>query len=107
MDQSIKTPQWRGQPGQFYLYRRVPWPRPIKAEFMTPNSTHPAGALPEVSNWKQIVAAYQEPVLWRALWQMVNTLVPYAALWYLMFLTVHISWWLTAPLAVLAGGFLV
>jgi len=38
---------------------------------------------------------------------MVNTLVPYAALWCLMYLTSHISWWLTVPLAVLAGAFLV
>ena len=38
---------------------------------------------------------------------MVNTLVPYAALWYLMYLSLAVSWWLTLPLAVLAGAFLV
>jgi len=38
---------------------------------------------------------------------MANTLVPYAALWYLMYLSRGVSWWLTAPLAVLAGAFLV
>src|ERR1041385_721404 len=64
-------------------------------------------ATPGVANWKQIVAAYQQPVLWRALWQLANTLVPFAALWVLMYFTVNISWWLTAPLAVLAGGFMV
>jgi omega-6 fatty acid desaturase (delta-12 desaturase) len=73
----------------------------------TTNSTPPSPALPDPSVWKKIVAEYQQPVLWRALWQMVNTLVPYAALWYAMYLTSHISWWLTAPLAVLAGAFLV
>jgi omega-6 fatty acid desaturase (delta-12 desaturase) len=57
--------------------------------------------------WKQIVARYQEPSTARAVWQLVNTLGPYAFLWYLMHRTLGISWWLTAPLAVLAGAFLV
>ena len=33
--------------------------------------------------WKQVVARYQQPSWWRAVWQLVDTLVPYAALWYL------------------------
>jgi acyl-lipid omega-6 desaturase (Delta-12 desaturase) len=61
----------------------------------------------EVSAWKEIVLKYQEPSVWRALWQIVNTFVPYAFLWYLMYLSLAISWWLTVPLALLAGGFLV
>ena len=60
-----------------------------------------------IPNWKPIVARYQQPALGRALWQVVNTLVPYAALWYLMYLSLAVSWWLTVPLAVLAGAFLV
>jgi acyl-lipid omega-6 desaturase (Delta-12 desaturase) len=63
--------------------------------------------LPGVPHWKPIVARYQKPSLGRALWQAVNTLVPYAALWYLMYLCLAVSWWLTLPLAVLAGAFLV
>ncbi|HEV2436461.1 MAG TPA: fatty acid desaturase [Verrucomicrobiae bacterium] len=62
---------------------------------------------PNVHDWKPIVARYQQPALGRALWQVVNTLVPYAALWYLMYLSLAVSWWLTLPLAVLAGAFLV
>jgi len=57
--------------------------------------------------WKQIVARYQKPSVGRGVWQIVNTLVPYAALWYLMYLSLAVSWWLTLPLAVLAGAFLV
>jgi omega-6 fatty acid desaturase (delta-12 desaturase) len=57
--------------------------------------------------WKEIVAKYQTPCVGRAVWQLVNTLVPYAALWVLMYFSVPVSWWLAAPLAVLAGGFLV
>jgi omega-6 fatty acid desaturase (delta-12 desaturase) len=33
--------------------------------------------------------------------------VPYAGLWYLIYLSLSISYWLTVPLALLAGGFLV
>lgn len=57
--------------------------------------------------WKELVAQYQKPSTPRAVWQMVNTIVPYALLWYLMYLTLAISWWLVLPLAILAGAFLV
>ena len=53
------------------------------------------------------MAKYQQPSLQRSLRQVINTLVPYAALWYLMYLSLRVSWWLTGALAVLAGGFLV
>jgi omega-6 fatty acid desaturase (delta-12 desaturase) len=59
------------------------------------------------SAWKEIVVRYQESSVRRAVWQILNTLIPYAMLWYLMYLTVAVSWWLTMPLAILAGGFLV
>lgn len=57
--------------------------------------------------WKEVVAKYQEPVLRRSLWQLVNTLVPYGVLWYLMYLSLGVSYWLTGGLALFAGGFLV
>ena len=57
--------------------------------------------------WKEIVLKYQRPALGLGLWQVLNTLVPYGALWYLMYLSIAISWWLALPLGVLAGGFLV
>src|SRR5690242_11980362 len=57
--------------------------------------------------WKQIVARYQKPSVPRGVWQIVNTLVPFIALWFLMYFTVTVSWWLTVPLAILAGAFLV
>jgi len=31
--------------------------------------------------WKTIVARYQKPAVWRAIWQLLNTLLPYAGLW--------------------------
>jgi omega-6 fatty acid desaturase (delta-12 desaturase) len=66
-----------------------------------------AGAWPKVVEWKRIVAEYQHPSTKRAVWQIVNTLGPYALLWYLMYLSLSISWWLTIPLAMLAGALLV
>jgi acyl-lipid omega-6 desaturase (Delta-12 desaturase) len=57
--------------------------------------------------WKEIVARYQRPAVWRALWQITNTLVPYALLWVAIYFVLPVSFWLTLPLAILAGGFLV
>jgi len=69
----------------------------------TENSTRPLVA----HSWKDAVARYQRPALWRAIWQVLNTLVPYIMLWYLMYRSLAVSAWLTLPLALLAGGFLV
>jgi omega-6 fatty acid desaturase (delta-12 desaturase) len=57
--------------------------------------------------WKQIVARFQKPSATRAIWQLVNTLGPYAFVWWLMYHSLAVSWWITVPLAVLAGGLLV
>src|SRR5690349_22558978 len=59
------------------------------------------------SAWRDVVNRYQKSALWPAVWQLVNSLIPYAILWYLMYLLVPISFWLALPLAVLAGGFVV
>ena len=45
--------------------------------------------------------------MWPGVWQLLNTLIPYAALWCLMYFSLHVSVWLALPLAVLAAGFLV
>src|SRR5579862_9055776 len=61
----------------------------------------------DAAAWKAIVARYQRPALWRGIWQILNTLVPYAGLWYLMYRSLAISYWLTLPLALIASGLLV
>jgi omega-6 fatty acid desaturase (delta-12 desaturase) len=53
------------------------------------------------------VAEYQKPSTWRALWQIVDTIVPYVALWCLIYWSLSVSWWITIPLAALSGGFLI
>ena len=57
--------------------------------------------------WKKIVADYQQSSTPRAVWQLVNTLVPYAALWYCMHLAMQVSVALALALSVIAGLFLV
>src|SRR5208282_5128021 len=66
-------------------------------------------ARPQADNaaWKAIVFKYQKPSTWRALWQIIDTIIPYALCWYLIYLCLAISWWLVLPLAVLAGALLV
>lgn len=59
------------------------------------------------SNWKEVVTRYQQPALRKSLWQLANTLIPYGALWYLMHLSLEVSYWLTAALVLMAAGFLV
>src|SRR5262245_61004083 len=62
---------------------------------------------PAVPAWKSIVTKYQTPSLGRSMWQIVNTLVPYAAIWALMYWSLSISYWLEVPLIILAAGFMV
>src|ERR1051326_6356576 len=69
-------------------------------------STAPPGR-PENVAWKEIVARYQKPSVGRGVWQIVNTLVPYAALWYLMYVSLSVSYWLVVPLGILEAVFLV
>jgi len=61
----------------------------------------------EIAAWKAIVAEYQKPNLGRACWQIIDTIFVYALLWYLMYLSMKVSWWLTLPLAILAGGLVI
>ena len=56
--------------------------------------------------WSTIVARYQHCSTKRALWQLATTLIPYFLLWYVIYHAKEVSLWLTIPLAVLAGGFL-
>jgi omega-6 fatty acid desaturase (delta-12 desaturase) len=61
----------------------------------------------ETSVWLRLVAKYQKSSSGKASWQIINTIVPYGLLWFLMYYAVQVSWWLTVPLAILSGAFLV
>jgi len=65
-------------------------------------------ATPSRPEWYQDVLKYQQPDLRKAIWQMVNTFVPYFALLFVMVRTVQLglSYWITLALAVVAAGFM-
>lgn len=53
------------------------------------------------------VAPYEKAQMKRSVWQMINTLGPFIALWYLAYLSLSVSYWMTIPLIVVASGFLI
>jgi len=61
---------------------------------------------PSPTHWHAIVAKYQTPERWRSLWQAANSIIPFLALWYLMYRSLAISYWLTLLLAIPAAGFM-
>jgi omega-6 fatty acid desaturase (delta-12 desaturase) len=67
----------------------------------------PAEGAVAAKDWKQIVIRYQQSSRWLGIWQIISSIVPLIGLWYLIYLTVAISWWIALLLAMLAGGFLV
>ncbi|MBL9078279.1 MAG: fatty acid desaturase [Planctomycetes bacterium] len=82
-------------------------PAPAVPPSPVPPRPDPAERRAEIARWKAIVERYQEPHAGRASWQLVNTLGSYLAVWWLIHESLSVSWWLTAPLLVLAGGLLV
>jgi omega-6 fatty acid desaturase (delta-12 desaturase) len=60
-----------------------------------------------VLSWKEVILECQKPSTGRAVWQLVNTLGPYVVIWGLIYWSLQISYWLTIPLVLLAGAFMV
>lgn len=60
-------------------------------------------------DWYKLTARYAQPSLRKAVWQLLNTMVPYGALWVLMVYTVQRGYpfWLTAVLAAVSSVFYV
>jgi acyl-lipid omega-6 desaturase (Delta-12 desaturase) len=56
---------------------------------------------------KENVARFQEASPRRAWWQLINSFLPYALLWFAMDRALIVSYWLMLPIAILAAGFLV
>src|ERR1700690_4160062 len=55
---------------------------------------------------KDHVGQFQSASLWRARWQVINSIVPYVLLWFVMDRALAISYWLMLPVALVAAGFL-
>ena len=56
--------------------------------------------------WLDLVAQYQMPSKWKSIWQFINSFFPFIALWYLMYLSLDVSYWLTLAMAFPAAGFI-
>lgn len=50
---------------------------------------------------------YQHSGRWKSIWQLINTLVPYAGLWYACSWALNNSVWLFIPLVILLAGFMI
>ena len=61
----------------------------------------------ESPSWSDTVAKYKRPNQLKSSWQITNSLLPFCGLWYLMYLSLSWSYWLTLFLAVPTAGFLV
>lgn len=61
----------------------------------------------ENQRFRAIAAPFEKSSVSKAVWQMVNTIGSFALIWVAMYFTRSVSWWLTVPLAVLNGLFLV
>lgn len=76
-----------------------------------PSSRTQEGKVPayEWPGWHAALLDYREPSSWKASWQLVNTLVPYVCLWWLMVWLMRrdYPYGLTLALAVPAAAFLV
>jgi len=57
--------------------------------------------------WQETLAKYQNPKRLRSIWQLINTIVPYVALWVIIPRVLEFSVWLMIPLCFLAAGLLV
>jgi omega-6 fatty acid desaturase (delta-12 desaturase) len=63
-------------------------------------------AIPE-KPWSQVLQAYAQPILWRSIFQILNSAVPFILLWLLMLWSLPHGYWITLLLALPASGFLV
>ena len=61
----------------------------------------------EKFKWQGIVSKYAYPETWRSVWQIANSVIPFLAMWYSMYRSLEIGYWLTLILAVPTAGFMV
>lgn len=59
------------------------------------------------ASWRALVARYQQPDLWKGVWQVANSFGGLFLCWVLMYLSMRVSYALTLVLAIPTAGFLV
>lgn len=63
--------------------------------------------LPTMKEFNRMLGPYQKASWKKAIWQMVDTVIPVLILFFIMLYSVRISYWLTLLLAIPTGGFLI
>jgi omega-6 fatty acid desaturase (delta-12 desaturase) len=71
---------------------------------MRTTSIRHAGSKPPA--WKSLVAKYQTSHTWKSIWQVCNSFIPFLVIWYLMYLSLEVNYWLTLLLSLPTAGFL-
>lgn len=61
----------------------------------------------ESGDWRKVVSKYNFPDRWRSVWQIVNSMGPFLAIWILMYYSLNWSYWITLGLSIFAAGFMV
>jgi omega-6 fatty acid desaturase (delta-12 desaturase) len=77
---------------------------PVETQPGTPEATTPAAS---TRHWRNLIARFQVSSPRRAIWQLINSVIPYLLLWIAMVYALTVSYWLMLPVAILASGFLV
>jgi acyl-lipid omega-6 desaturase (Delta-12 desaturase) len=57
--------------------------------------------------WQKVVRKYSQPDLRKSIWQIVNSLIPYLFIWFLIYKSLEYPYWVTFLLILPACGFLV
>jgi omega-6 fatty acid desaturase (delta-12 desaturase) len=57
--------------------------------------------------WQKIIMKYNIPDHRKSIWQIINSVVPYALTWYLLYRSLEYPYWVTILLSLLAAGFMI
>jgi acyl-lipid omega-6 desaturase (Delta-12 desaturase) len=79
----------------------------LRRKFLMATKPIPNEPLPKMAELNKILNPYQRADTRRSIVQLANTLIPYFGLWFLMYLSLSVSYWLTLALSVVAALFLI
>jgi acyl-lipid omega-6 desaturase (Delta-12 desaturase) len=60
----------------------------------------------EKFKWQGVVSKYAYPEAWRSVWQVINSVIPFLVMWYIMYRSLEVGYWLTLILAIPTAGFM-
>jgi acyl-lipid omega-6 desaturase (Delta-12 desaturase) len=78
----------------------------LRRKFLMATKPIPNEPLPKMAELNKILNPYQRADTRRSIVQLANTLIPYFGLWFLMYLSLSVSYWLTLALSVVAALFI-